>query len=192
MEEDQEIYRVVVNHEEQYSIWPEYREIPAGWREVGVSGPKKSCLDHIEKVWTDMRPLSLRKKMEELKNNPPPPTAQPASKESVPERSLVDRLSEGRHPVEVSLRPKKELSRFKECVDRGYVHVKFTDTQGGTELGLRLDKTATDLSAANFENGSGKAKLAGSLTLDFVKVQCYADINLTDLSGEGYLVAQKS
>lgn len=55
---------VVVNHEEQYSIWPEYKEIPAGWRSVGKTGPKKDCLAHIEEVWTDMRPLSLRKHME--------------------------------------------------------------------------------------------------------------------------------
>ncbi len=63
-EEDKTIYRVVVNHEEQYSIWPVDREIPLGWRDAGVSGPKDKCLDYIEEVWTDMRPLSLRKKME--------------------------------------------------------------------------------------------------------------------------------
>jgi len=60
------VFRVVVNHEEQYSIWPTYLEIPAGWREVGVSGAKQHCLDHINEVWTDMRPLSLRKHMESL------------------------------------------------------------------------------------------------------------------------------
>jgi len=56
-------YTVVINHEEQYSIWPVGREIPAGWREVGKSGPKRECLAYIDEVWTDMRPLSLRKKM---------------------------------------------------------------------------------------------------------------------------------
>jgi MbtH protein len=61
--EAQIVYRVVVNHEEQYSIWPLDRELPAGWRDAGKSGTKKECLDHIEEVWTDMRPLSLRKKM---------------------------------------------------------------------------------------------------------------------------------
>ncbi len=63
--EDTGTYTVVVNHEEQYSIWPDGREVPLGWRTVGVTGAKKVCLDHIEKVWTDMRPLSLRKKMEQ-------------------------------------------------------------------------------------------------------------------------------
>ena len=58
------IYKVVVNHEEQYSIWPAHRELPLGWREAGKSGTKAECLSYIGTVWTDMRPLSLRKKME--------------------------------------------------------------------------------------------------------------------------------
>jgi MbtH protein len=64
--EDTTIYKVVVNHEEQYSIWPAHRENPLGWNDVGKSGPKQECLDYIKEVWTDMRPLSLRKKMEEM------------------------------------------------------------------------------------------------------------------------------
>lgn len=62
-QEDAE-FTVVVNHEEQYSIWPSYKELPAGWRAVGVQGKKAECLDYIEQTWTDMRPLSLRKAME--------------------------------------------------------------------------------------------------------------------------------
>ena len=65
-QEDTTIYKVVVNHEEQYSIWPAYRELPLGWRGVGKEGLKDECLAYIEEVWTDMRPLSLRKKMEEV------------------------------------------------------------------------------------------------------------------------------
>jgi MbtH protein len=61
--EDTTIYKVVVNHEEQYSIWPEYRDNPAGWRDAGKVGPKAECLSYIEEVWTDMRPLSLRQRM---------------------------------------------------------------------------------------------------------------------------------
>lgn len=184
-QENQDTYRVVVNHEDQYSIWPDYREIPLGWRDVGVSGTKDACLDHIEKVWTDMRPLSLRKRMEELKNNPPVESPPPAAEPQEP--TLVERLSDGWHPVEVSLRPTKELARFKECLDRGYVHIKFTGTRGGTELGVRLNEEGTDLSQADLESGTGEARLAGTLTLDFVKVHCYATINLPDLSGEGRL-----
>lgn len=63
--EDTTIYKVVVNHEEQYSIWSFDRENAPGWRDAGKSGSKTECLDYIKKVWADMRPLSLRKKMEE-------------------------------------------------------------------------------------------------------------------------------
>jgi MbtH protein len=62
--EDTTTYEVVVNDEEQYSIWPAHKEIPAGWKTVGVSGPKAQCLAHIEEVWTDMRPKSLRERMD--------------------------------------------------------------------------------------------------------------------------------
>lgn len=62
--EDTTIYKVVVNHEEQYSIWPADRENPLGWQDVGKSGTKEECLEHIEQVWTDICPLSLRKKMQ--------------------------------------------------------------------------------------------------------------------------------
>ncbi|EYF03557.1 MbtH family protein [Chondromyces apiculatus] len=65
LDDENATFHVVMNHEEQYSIWPEGREIPAGWKAVGKTGPKKECLAYIEEVWTDMRPLSLRKKMEE-------------------------------------------------------------------------------------------------------------------------------
>ena len=65
-EEDLTIYKVVVNHEEQYSIWPDYKENPLGWRDAGKVGTKQECLEYIKEVWTDMRPLSLRKKLEEL------------------------------------------------------------------------------------------------------------------------------
>jgi MbtH protein len=63
--EDTTVYNVVVNHEEQYSIWPADRELPLGWKEAGKKGLKPECLAYIKEVWTDMRPLSLRKQMEE-------------------------------------------------------------------------------------------------------------------------------
>jgi MbtH protein len=59
-QEDQRQYKVVVNHEEQYSIWPAERENPLGWRDAGRSGNKTECLAYIKDVWTDMTPLSLR------------------------------------------------------------------------------------------------------------------------------------
>lgn len=60
-----EVFRVLVNHEEQYSLWPEWKATPGGWRDTGVAGDKKHCLEYVEKTWTDMRPLSLRRFMDE-------------------------------------------------------------------------------------------------------------------------------
>lgn len=62
-EQEQQVYEVVINHEEQYSIWPSGKAIPNGWRAVGTRGDKASCLSYIDEVWTDMRPASLRKQM---------------------------------------------------------------------------------------------------------------------------------
>jgi MbtH protein len=61
--EDTTTYVVVMNHEEQYSIWPAYKDVPAGWQTAGKQGSKAECLQYIGEVWTDMRPLSLRKAM---------------------------------------------------------------------------------------------------------------------------------
>jgi MbtH protein len=63
--EDSTIYKVVVNHEEQYSIWPAHRDNARGWRDAGKTGVKAECLAYVKEVWTDMRPLSLRKRMQE-------------------------------------------------------------------------------------------------------------------------------
>jgi len=68
--EDTRIYSVVVNDEEQYSIWPADRPNPLGWREVSQRGSKAECLAYIKDVWTDMRPLSLRKRMEQSSGRP--------------------------------------------------------------------------------------------------------------------------
>ena len=63
-DDEDRIFQVVINDEEQYSIWPAGHDIPAGWRAVGPTGPKAECLAYIDEVWTDMRPASLRRQME--------------------------------------------------------------------------------------------------------------------------------
>ncbi|WP_422736343.1 MbtH family protein [Micromonospora sp. WMMD729] len=63
-ETDELSYSVVVNHEEQYSIWPADRPVPAGWRAEGTTGNREECLAHVERVWVDMRPASLRRHMD--------------------------------------------------------------------------------------------------------------------------------
>ncbi len=100
---------------------------------------------------------------------------------------LVQRLSQGQHPVAISLRPERTVKAFKERIDRGYVHVKFTGTRGGTELGLALDRQRTDLSAADFDNEVGRLTLVGDLSLDYVKVRCVAEVELSSLEGHGHL-----
>jgi uncharacterized protein YbdZ (MbtH family) len=189
--EDQTIYQVVLNDEEQYSIWPADRDLPAGWRPDGTTGPKAGCLAHIDEVWKDMRPLSLRKYMEEQERAPAATGPQPSDEaaEEEEEESLVSRLSRGDHPVEISLRPQSSPAALSEAIDRGYVFVRFTGTRGGTELGVELDRAASDLAAADYEAGSGQISLVGDLTLDFEPVRCVAEIDLATMSGNGRLTA---
>jgi hypothetical protein len=99
---------------------------------------------------------------------------------------LVKRLTV-KQPVEANGGPKATAAGFKEAIDRGFVHIKFTGTQGGTELGVRLDKQHTDLARADFAAASGTAKVGGELTLNYEIVRCHAEIDLATLKGEGYL-----
>jgi uncharacterized protein YbdZ (MbtH family) len=179
---DDALHRVVINHEEQYSIWLADRPIPAGWRDAGKIGLKADCLAYINEVWTDMRPLSLRQQMESDAQRPP---QQPLRYEHGEPETLIDRLSHGRHPVVVPVWPESSVAAFKECLERGYVLVKFTDTRGGTEVGLRLDAGACDLAAADFTAARGSVHLEGEVVLDDVNIRCLADVGLETLSGLG-------
>lgn len=196
--EDTQTYQVVVNHEEQYSIWPVDRELPAGWRAEGTTGPKEQCLAHIDEVWTDMRPLSLRKAMEEAEREAASggasagSEAQNAEDAEEPEESLVSRLSRGDHPVEVTLRPERTGDALREAVERGYVFIKFTGTRGGTELGVRLDRDACDLAGADYATPSGQITLVGDLVLDFEPVRCTAEVDLATMTGTGRLSVREA
>jgi hypothetical protein len=100
---------------------------------------------------------------------------------------LVQRLSQAEQPIEISLRPERTVEAFKRRLDDGYVHVKFTQTRGGTELGVQLDPAETDFSKADFAAGHGKVSLAGELTLNYVRVRCRAEVDLSTLAGTGHL-----
>jgi hypothetical protein len=102
---------------------------------------------------------------------------------------LVQRLAQGEHKVEVTIRPEKTMEEFQACLERKYVHITFTETRGGTELGVRLDDELTDLSGGDFERQQGTVKLVGTLTLNYVNVRCTAIINLRELTGTGHLEA---
>jgi hypothetical protein len=104
---------------------------------------------------------------------------------------LVQFLAQGDHPVEASLRPEKTLELFKQSVDRGYVHIKFTDTRGGTELGVELDRSRSNLAAVESGLRSGEVVCVGDLTLDYVPVTCVAKIDLSTLQGSGHLVVKE-
>lgn len=100
---------------------------------------------------------------------------------------LVQKLSSGDHPVEVSIRPNRSAKDLQSCIEKGYVHLKFTDTQGGTDLYVPLRSERTELDAADFDSGTGRIKLVGSLKLDYVPVFCVAEIDLETMSGRGHL-----
>ena len=89
---------------------------------------------------------------------------------------LVERLQSDQ-PVEVTIRPERTVQRLKECLDRAYVHVKFTQTTGGTELGVRIDPGASDFTQADFERGTGSIRIVGDLKLNYVPVRCVAEID---------------
>jgi uncharacterized protein YbdZ (MbtH family) len=183
------IYRVVINDEEQYSIWPADRDAPPGWRHDGTTGTKEQCLAHIDQAWTDMRPLSLRRFMEDAQRRAAEGIVDDdlADELDEPEESLPVRLSRGDHRVEVSLRPEPTAGALREAIERGYVFVRFTDTVGGTELGVRLDRDATDVADADFDQAQGRVTIVGDLTLDFEPVRCTAQIDLATMTGTGRL-----
>lgn len=186
-DDDTTEYRVVVNHEEQYSIWPVDEDLPAGWRADGVSGSKEQCLAHIDQVWSDMRPLSLRLFLQEQEKLaaagllPEPPVEEPEGE------PLVTRLSRGDHPVELTVRPAGDMTAVRASIERGQVFLRFTDTEGGTELGVQLDPSRCDFSAADYDGRSGEVRLVGDLTLDFEPVRCEARVELSTLTGRGFL-----
>ena len=183
--EDSVPFLVVRNHEEQYSIWPVGREIPLGWVDCGFNGDKQSCLKHIEAVWTDMRPLSLRKQMETLATTAATEPSLVSAAPSGPD--LVERLCAKSHKVRVVVRPEKSATAFKEALDRGFVQIEFTETQGGTVLGFPVDTEQSDLSQMSGNKQNGQVVIVGLLTLNFQKVRCVATVDLKDLTGEGKL-----
>src|SRR5262249_40807876 len=152
-------YKVVINGEEQYSLWPAERGNPLGWNDAGKEGSKAECLDYIKSVWTDMRPLSLRKRMEELAGNPLKYELKTESEDEP--LSLVERLSSGTHSAQLVLRTERTLTALKQCLECGYVHIKFSGSMGDTELGMQIDTNACNLSELERGIGQGNIHLEG-------------------------------
>lgn len=186
--EERSTYKVVVNAEEQYSIWPEDRANALGWSDAGKSGTKEKCLAYVREVWTDMRPLSLRKRMEEAAHLDAMQGKAASASESVPaEDDLLKRLSRPQQAVEVSLRPEKSAGALHTRIEQGHVYIRFTGTQGGTELGIKLNQESIRMEQADFARGVGIVHLEGTLKLNYQNVRCIADVDLSTLSGQGHL-----
>lgn len=98
---------------------------------------------------------------------------------------LVQRLTKEQEIV-AGLGPHPSLEAFKAAIDRGYVHCKFPNTRGGTELGIRLDRERSALNA-DFEKGEGSVTIVGGLILDYTRVRFHGTIDLATLAGTGYL-----
>ena len=99
---------------------------------------------------------------------------------------LVQKLTR-EQPVVVSLRPHPTREGLKQALDRGWLHVKFTETRGGTELGVPIDRQGSDLSNADLETGTGVIRISGPLTLDYVNVRLVAQIDVGTFQGTGHL-----
>jgi len=189
-----EQYRVVINAEKQYSIWPTWKENAPGWQDEGKSGSKEECLDHIEKTWTDMRPLSLQKFMAQYDQLPKKkieiPKVDPNGIDyfhmAQPPNDLVKRLMK-EQPVEIIRYKDKDkplVERLKKAAELGYILVKFTETKGGTELGANI-KNEDPQCYAHFDET--KVVIKGRLKLDYTPVRLNATVDLATFKGTGYL-----
>jgi uncharacterized protein YbdZ (MbtH family) len=184
-DDDVRLYKVVVNHEEQYSIWPADRENAPGWRDAGRTGKKADCLGFIEEAWTDMRPLSLRKQMaeavtggvEQERPNVPAPHPQGMN-------PLVARLQEPQ-PIEVATHPRPDAIDLRKRVEAGHLFILFEKT--GTKVRVNLTHGSCDLRGADFDAGTGAFTFSGNLVLNYNRVRCHGEIDVATLRGTGRL-----
>jgi uncharacterized protein YbdZ (MbtH family) len=185
--DDLKTCRVVVNAEEQYSVWPLERELPHGWSEAGRTGPMADCLAYIAEVWTDMRPLSLRRHMESAAaTDAQSPAGEPQHLSDPPH--LIDRLTTDQ-TVEFAPSITNRARALKESIDRGFVLIRFPQTAGGTELGIALDRDASKVDGADFTAIDGRVLLVGDLTLDWRRARCVVTLDLSTMQGSGRLDA---
>jgi len=179
--EDTNEYVVVLNDEEQYSIWRADRPLPPGWRGDGTKGRKAECLAHIGKVWTDMRPLSVRRA-----------AAAPLDPSVVPEpttprggkNDLVARL-EASQPIVFAGRSEATREELGAQVERGRVFVRFEKT--GTDLGIRLSATAHAAARHILASNGESIAIEGELILNYNRVRFIGALELATLRGTGKL-----
>jgi MbtH protein len=169
-------FRVLVNDEEQYSLWPADLNVPGGWTDTGVRASKQECDRYLESVWTDQRPRSLRAALDDL---PPRGTA-----DAPPPDDLTRRLATWQ-PVEVGGPDRTPAGVRARLEEAGTLFVRFSRTRGGTDLAVRLDPAASDVRWTE-----ATAHVEGTLILNGHRVRCVADLDLTTLRGTGRLVGE--
>jgi uncharacterized protein YbdZ (MbtH family) len=184
-------YIVVVNHEEQFSIWRDdkNKRIPAGWRDVGVRGTKEECLAQIEKLWTDMRPLSVRRALESYVAPQVVELTGDEAETAAKKDGLVERL-ETEQPITFVGHPSASTTELDAQLERGRVFIRFEMT--GTELGIKLDPRCLGPARKSIANKSGKIHLVGDLTLNFNRVRFRGELDVTELRGTGRLEPRPS
>jgi uncharacterized protein YbdZ (MbtH family) len=183
-------WKVVCNDEEQYSIWPEDRTNAPGWVDAGKAGTKEECLQYVSEVWTDMRPLSLRRAM--AADEQAAEVSEPATVVQDPSDALLQSLTSGDHPVRVGLDPEASFEAFLEAVGRGYVVVEFTDTRGGTRLGFPIDRKTSAIGDSSTKTLSDHLHLEGTLRLNGTAVRCIINLESGSLIGTGRLIRVES
>ena len=99
---------------------------------------------------------------------------------------LVQRLSQGKHEVVIGHRD-ESYEEIKQRIEDGYIHVKFTKTKGGTELGINVDQSNTNVKDLDFTKGEGILHIEGTTNLNYNEVRCISDIDLKAKKGQGYL-----
>lgn len=182
-EEPNLVYQVVVNEEEQYSIWPSYKKRPKGWTDVGPAGTKAECLDWIEKTWVDLRPRSLREvmRLDSLRSAPAIRADLPISPRTESLIPLPDRLC--RHEQHIRVARCSDAADFKAQLDRGYVLLEFLQTAGGTELGCPVSSSRSVDVEARFDTGIGKIEVVAQVRVDYELLRILAVVDLSTLEG---------
>ncbi len=167
-------YLVVTNDEEQYSIWPCLKSVPAGWNFEGYSGPKQECLSYIESVWKDMRPLSLRKKMREREQlfDQLIKEAEKKPAKKLGPSSLVQFLTKQMHNFTLHANEKNEAN-FRSALKQGLFHIIIQNKEH--EICLRVDFEI--VRKDELDNDFKQISFKGLLEVDFVPLLCIGTID---------------
>lgn len=178
-------YKVVINEEEQYSVWAADVRNPPGWRDAGMSGSRQDCLDYIAKVWTNMCPLSVRRRLAQNELTQDAGMAEPQAIERTAPDDLLTRICVEKQAVQLI-----RSRTIREDLDAGYVHLQFSRAGDEIELGIRLVPSSCDYGYADLDAEVGTIRIGGDLVLNSHKLNCAAEIHLTTLTGIATLVRQ--